>query len=143
MGGKTLRLAMGQLLVTAGQPENNLQHARRMIQEAANRKCDIIVLPECMDLGWTYPGAKRLAKPIPGNYSDVICEAARQYGIHVVAGLTEKSGDALYNAAIIISPAGKILSKHRKINEVDIALDLYEIGDSLSVTKLDKGYRGS
>lgn len=137
-----VRIAMGQMLVKFGNPQRNIQRACDMIEQASELNCDIIVLPECMDLGWTYPEAGSLAKPIPGEYSDVLCQAAKKAGIYVVAGLTERCGDELFNAAIMISSEGLILTKHRKINELDIARHLYSIGDTLSVVKTPFGRIG-
>ncbi|MGC8793933.1 MAG: carbon-nitrogen hydrolase family protein [Bryobacteraceae bacterium] len=132
-------LGMGQMLVEGGDVEGNLQRAAGMIYEAAARGCRIVVLPECLDLGWTWPGARDQAQPIPGAFSDAICEAARQAGIYVVAGLTERAGQRIYNAAVLVSPAGEILLKHRKINELAIAHDLYATGNSLAVTETPLG----
>jgi len=142
MTGQTIRIAMGQLLVKAGDPQANLQRACEMIYKASADDCEIIVLPECMDLGWTYPGARELAEPVPGAHSDALANAAKEAGTWVVAGLTERFGDELYNAAVLISPSGNIVSKHRKINELEIAHDLYSIGDSLSVTRTPFGVIG-
>lgn len=132
-------LGMGQMLVEGGEVEGNLQRASRMISEAAERGCRVVVLPECLDVGWTFPGARQLAQPIPGRYSDVICELAQKAGLYVVAGLTERAGQRLYNAAILVSPEGEILLKHRKINELAIAHDLYATGDCLSVCETALG----
>lgn len=135
-------VGMGQMLVEGGQPQDNLARARRMIHEAAKRSCEIVVLPECLDLGWTCPDTGRLAQPIPGSHSDVIVEAAREAGIVVVAGLAEKAGDRIYNAAVLVSAEGRILAGHRKINELAIAHDIYAIGDRLSVADTPLGVIG-
>ncbi|MCS7314281.1 MAG: carbon-nitrogen hydrolase family protein [Bryobacterales bacterium] len=132
-------LGMGQMLVEGGQPEANLRRALAMIREAARRGCRAVVLPECLDLGWTHPAARTLAQPIPGPYSDLICEAAREAGIYVVAGLAERCDDRLYNAAVLVSPQGTVLLKHRKINELAIAHDLYATGDRLGVADTSLG----
>jgi predicted amidohydrolase len=132
-------VALGQLRVDGGQPEVNIKRAVDMITEAGNRGCDIIVLPECLDLGWTDASAHNLAQPIPGEYSKQLCEAARSAAIHVAAGLVEGDGDALYNSAILVSAAGEILLKHRKINELEIAHKLYSRGTSLSVAHTEPG----
>ena len=79
------------------------------------------MLPECLDLGWTNPAATDLAAEIPGPTSDVLCRAAREAGLYVVAGLTERAGSRIYNAALLIEPRGQILLKHRKINLLDIS----------------------
>ncbi|MEK7406473.1 MAG: carbon-nitrogen hydrolase family protein [Acidobacteriota bacterium] len=132
-------LGMGQMLVEGGDVQGNLGRAERIVCEAAERGCRIVVLPECLDLGWTFPGARELAQPIPGPQSDAICRAASQAGVYVVAGLTERAGDRLYNAAVLVSPAGEVLLKHRKINELVVAHDVYATGDSLSVVETPLG----
>ena len=60
----------------------------------------------------------------------------------IVAGLVERAGDQLYNAAVLIDPRGQILLVHRKINELDIAHDLYAIGDRLAVAHTELGTLG-
>lgn len=142
MKSLTYRLGMGQMLVEGGDIRGNIERARRMIREAAELGCKIVVLPECLDLGWTWPGACEMAEPIPGARSDEICEAAREAGLYVAAGLTERAGGRLYNAAILVSPVGEILLKHRKINELTIAHDVYSIGNSLSVSETPLGTIG-
>ncbi len=133
MSVKKFKLAMGQMLVRTGEPSENLKKAGQMIKEAAEKNCRLIVFPECLDIGWTNPDAKTLAKPIPGKFSGRLCRAAKKADIFVVAGLTEKDGEKIYNAAILISPQGKILLKHRKINELTIAHNIYSTGQSLVV----------
>ncbi len=129
-------IGIAQMLVSAGKPEDNIERAGSMIAEAARKGCDIVVLPECLDLGWTYPEAVRAAEPIPGTYSDKIAEYADKNAIYVVAGLTEKAhepyGEAVYNAAVLISPQGNIILKNRKINILDIAQHIYRTGNLLA-----------
>ena len=137
-----LRVGMGQMLVVGGQPEANLDRADRFIRDAATQGCRLIVLPECLDLGWTDSSAKRLAQPIPGPYSQRLAHSAKETGLFVVAGLVERAGDKLYNAAVLIDPHGQMLLVHRKINELEIAHDLYSIGDRLAVAHTELGTLG-
>ncbi len=124
---------MCQMLVEGGQVERNLERVESMVGRARDSGCSIAVLPECLDFGWTHPSSRAGCREIPGEHSDVICSSARDSGIYVVAGLTEKSGPRIYNSAILVSPQGEIIEKHRKINILTIAQDLYSIGDSLGV----------
>ena len=133
------RIGMAQILVEGGQPTANLARAEAAIREAATQGCRLVVLPECLDLGWTHPSARDLAQPIPGVFSQQLARAAQQCGIFVVAGLVERAGDRLYNAAVLINPLGEILLVHRKINELDIAHDLYSTGDRLAVAHTELG----
>ena len=68
--------------------------------------------------------------------------AAQAHRVFVAAGLAERAGEKYYNAAVLLSPAGKILLHHRKINELDIAHDLYSIGDRLGVAETELGTFG-
>ncbi|HUT92278.1 MAG TPA: carbon-nitrogen hydrolase family protein [Thermoguttaceae bacterium] len=142
MSNTTIHLAMGQMLVEGGKPRENVGRAVEMIRRAAAEGCRIVVLPECLDLGWTHPSARQLAEPIPGGASDRLAQAARDAGIYVVAGLTERFEDRIFNAAVLIAPEGEILLVHRKINILDIAQDLYATGDRLSVAHTPLGTIG-
>ena len=128
-----IKLAMGQMLVEGGQPQRNLARAVEMIAQAGRQDCQLVVLPECLDLGWTHPTARQLATEVPGPTSGMLCRAACDAGLHVVAGLTERAGSRIYNTAVLVDPSGQMLLKHRKINLLDIEQDLYSTGDRLAV----------
>jgi len=135
MRRRTFRLGMGQMLVVGGAPKENLERAVGMIRHASDEGCSVVVLPECLDLGWTHPSARKKSEPIPGPRSQQICRAARRYSVFVAAGLVERCGGRIYNSAILVSPEGKILAKHRKLNELSIAHNIYSIGSSLGVVE--------
>jgi predicted amidohydrolase len=137
-----INAVMGQMLVEGGMKDANLERACSMIREASESGSDIIILPECLDIGWTCPDAQFLAEEIPGNTSDRLSTAAADGSIYVVAGLTEKAGDKIFNTALLISPGGEILSKSRKINILDIAQDIYSTGNILTVTETGLGIIG-
>ena len=135
-------IGLGQLLVEGGEPERNLSRARQMIEEAAQKKCDLIILPETLDLGWTHPSIYQEAEPIPGPRSHQLCEAAKKYRIFICAGLTEKEGGQIYNAALLIDPEGKVLLKYRKINLLTVEQPFYSVGQTLSVVDTELGRVG-
>jgi len=142
MRQNSIRIGMGQLLVEGGEPERNLSRAHQQIVEAAQKKCNIIVLPECLDLAWTHPSAKAEAQAIPGPYSDRLCQYAKENNIFACAGLTEKYHDRVYNCAIFIDPSGEILLKYRKINLLVVEQEFYCVGNSLSVVETPFGIIG-
>src|SRR5262245_2254507 len=114
------RACMAQILVEGGRPTANLDRAVDAVRQAAARGCRLVILPECLDLGWTDPSARDLAGPIPGPHFERLAQAAREHKLHVAAGLVERAGDRLYNSAVLIGPGGDLLLHHRKINELDI-----------------------
>ena len=142
MTDKKIKIGMGQLLVEGGEPERNLKRAVEMINHAASQRCDIVLLPECLDLGWTHPSAKTEAQPIPGGRSDILCDQARKHGIYICAGLTEKDKDKVYNAAVLINPAGEIILKYRKINLLVVEQEYYAVGQFLQAVDTPLGMIG-
>lgn len=140
---RTFRLAMVQMYVEGGALDVNLQHAAERIGEAAKNGADIALLPEVMDLGWTHSSALELAFPVPGGKTyNALSEAAWKNNIYVCAGIVEKDGDKTYNSAVLIDNRGKLLIKHRKLNELDIAHNLYAQGDRLNVCQTGFGTIG-
>ena len=140
---ETLKLAMAQMLVNGGDKSGNLNRAVQRIEEAAKNDADIVLLPEAMDLGWTHSKAKTAAEPIPGGSTfEILANAAKKYDIYVCAGIIEKDGDRTFNAAVLINRKGELLLKHRKINELDIAHDLYDQGDRINVCETEFGTIG-
>ncbi|MFH1964191.1 MAG: carbon-nitrogen hydrolase family protein [Acidobacteriota bacterium] len=140
---KKYKLAMIQMDVKGGQPELNLAHAAERIKEASENGARIALLPEALDFGWCHTSARDHAGTIPGGASfKALSRSAKENSIFVCAGIIERDGDRLYNAAVIIDPEGKLLIKHRKLNELSFAHDLYDQGDMLNVVHTELGTLG-
>lgn len=133
MSAARLRIAMGQMLVAPGVPALNLARAEAMIADAAASGATAIVLPETLDLGWTFGAAGGMAEPLPGPHATRLCDTARRYGLVVAAGLTERDGAAIFNSAVLIDADGRIAAIHRKIAELDFARAIYATGSNLGV----------
>jgi predicted amidohydrolase len=137
-----VRIAMAQMLVQFSNPEANLARAKNMIDQAAAKNAHIIILPEVLDLGWPYNPASNLAQPIPGPRTQLLANAAKENHLYILAGLTERAQDRIYNAAIFLSPEGKLLHLHRKINTLQEVEPIYAIGDRLAVVPTPFGTVG-
>lgn len=134
---------MGQLLVEGGEPDRNLARAARMIAEAAEQRCDVVLLPETLDFAWTHPSALTDALPIPGPYSNQLCQEAMRHQVYVCAGLTERAADGrIYNAALLINPQGEIICKYHKINLLTVEQPFYAVGQTLNVVDTPLGKIG-
>jgi predicted amidohydrolase len=48
---KNLKIGISQLLVEGAEPKRNLRRTETTVKDPASQVCDIIVLPECLDLG--------------------------------------------------------------------------------------------
>jgi len=142
-GHKTVKIAMAQINCIDGDLSGNLVRITNAIGEARQQQADIIVFPESSLLGWINPEAFQRASPIPGKESEIICQLAKKYKIHICIGLDEKDGDRLYDSAILIDDNGKILLKHRKINVLpELMTPPYSVGDGVQAVQTRFGIIG-
>lgn len=136
-----MRLTIAQMFVEPGNKAANLERAERCIRDVGDT--DVVLLPEALTLGWTHPSALMEADAIPdGPSCQRLCVAARERGVFVCAGLVERVDEKIFNAAVLIDPAGQVLIHHRKIFELDIAQPLYSRGNRLSVVETPFGKFG-
>jgi predicted amidohydrolase len=84
----------------------------RFVEEAAQKKADLVVLPETLTVnGMAYVEA---AEPIPGPATEHFGELARKHGLYLVAGLVERDAHLIYNVAVLFGPDGRIIGRYRK-----------------------------
>jgi predicted amidohydrolase len=121
----------------------NLARAEAFVARAKEAGADVVLLPEALDTGWTHGSARTGAGEIPRGASCTrLAAAAKRHGLYVCAGLIERAGDRFFNSAVLIGPQGDVLLHHRKLNELDIAHDLYAAGDRLAVADTPLGRLG-
>ncbi|MBI2949026.1 MAG: carbon-nitrogen hydrolase family protein [Verrucomicrobia bacterium] len=137
------KLALIQMIVRAGRKQENLSHAEELVRRAAADGAEVVLLPEALTLGWTDPSAKTEADKIPeGESCARLRKMAREAGVYVCAGLIERAGSEVFNAAVFIDPTGNVLLHHRKINELEIGHPVYALGDRLQVSRTSLGTIG-
>ena len=138
-----MKVGLAQLLVEGTEPERNFERATKLINQAAERNCDLVLLPETIDFAWTHPNALKESQPIPGSFSNLFCDLAKEKKMYICVGLTEKvEGKLNYNAAILINREGEIILKHRKINLLEVEFPYYEVGQKLEVVDTEFGKIG-
>jgi predicted amidohydrolase len=139
----SFKLALIQMRVEGGAREANLERARQHVAAAAGQGATVVLLPEALTAGWTWPGSAELADEVPGGDTcERLAHWARQHRIFVCAGLVERDRTLTYNAAVLIDPAGKVVLHHRKINELEIGHPYYALGDRLQVARTPLGAFG-
>ncbi len=137
-----MKIGICQLLVEGGEPERNLERAKKMIECSAEANCDLVLLPETLDLAWTHPSVYEEAEPIPGKRSDFFCSLAQKHKLWICLGLTELQNGKRYNTAILINDKGEIVYKYHKINLLEVEFPFYEAGTHLSVVETPFGKIG-
>lgn len=127
--------ACGQFSPQFGDIEGNLERICRMIVSCG---ADLIVFPELSLSGYQFQNrdeAFSLAIEIPGGREiDILQQAANDTDTHVVLGVAERSGDSLYNSALLIKPAAKIIDNdeavtiYRKLHLFDREKEIFNPG---------------
>ena len=104
--------------------EENLQKAVSRINEAAEKGAQIICLQELFTSLYfcdeeNYENFK-LAEPVPGPSTEVLCKVAAEKGVVVIASLFEKRTQGIYhNTTVVIDADGTCLGKYRKMHIPD------------------------
>jgi predicted amidohydrolase len=140
---RTVCVAMCQIICLDGDRTGNFARIENALQEAQEAEADIACFPETALFGWVNPEAHTRAHPIPGKDSDLLCQLAEKYNIHLCIGLAEKEGDRLYDSVVLIDSRGRILLKHRKINILtNLMTPPYAPGNDVDITETKFGKIG-
>lgn len=113
--------------------EHNRETSARRIGDAVDHGAKIVVLPECSITGYDFADRDRLAllaEPIPGPTTKLWSEIARERDVYVIGGLAERSGESLYNSAVVADPQGAV-DVYRKWHLWGIERSLYSCGSHL------------
>ncbi|MBN4054477.1 acyltransferase [Nitrospira defluvii] len=111
-----MKVGIVQIDSVFGQLEKNVDKAVALIE---SHSADLWVLPELFNTGYQFISkqeAKAFSEPIPlGPTSQRLIRTAKKQKTFIVAGIAERSGNKVYNAAALIGPLG-FISVYRKIH---------------------------
>ena len=100
-------------------PQENREVFGRLVETAAAREADVVVLPEGITIvgnGLTYAPA---AEPVPGPTTEFLGALAKRLRVWIVAGLYEREGARIYNTAVLIGRDGTLAGRYRKMSLPD------------------------
>ncbi len=121
----------------------NLEKYAGFIAKAAEKKADIVCLPEGVTIVGTDLDYVSASEPVPGPTTNFLGNVARKYHLYIVAGILERKGDVVYNTSVLIDRDGRLAGKYRKLSlpreEIDGGVTP---GDSLPVFDTDFGRIG-
>jgi len=113
---RTVRIATVRLVPHGTTPKQNLDLWCRQIDAAGKLHADIVCLGEAiLAVGTGAPLTER-AFPVPGPVTERLGEAAKRNGIWVVAGVTERAEQRVYNTAVLLDRQGRLAGKYRKVH---------------------------
>lgn len=111
-----MKIGFVQFGPALGKVDENIDRAASLIRSI---KTDLVVLPELFNTGYFFSSHEQvrgLAEPVPeGKTTRALMKISRERKTWVAAGLAEKSKDGIFNSAVLVSPAGDVVT-YRKIH---------------------------
>src|SRR5262249_33047379 len=102
--GRIVRLAAAHFRPGGKSPRANCEELAPLIEEAARRKADLVVLGETLTYFGTGRGFADVAEPVPGPSTEYFGELARKHNLYIAAGLLERDRNLVYNVAVLLGP---------------------------------------
>jgi predicted amidohydrolase len=110
------KIALVQLECKISRSAGNMKRAERYISRAIEDGAQLVCLPESFLSSGNILEVAEVAEHIPGPCTERLCTLAREGGIYIAAGLLEKDGAAHYSTSFLISPAGEIIGRYRRVH---------------------------
>ena len=117
---RPVTVALAQFSMVAD-PDDNLSQALHYIEKAAERKADIVCLPELFRSPYfcvVEKSARDYAEPIIGQVQDTLGAAAKKYRIAIIGGSIYECSPAneLFNTSLIFDCKGSLCGTYRKVH---------------------------
>ena len=109
-----MKIAAAQIACALGDLDANLAKMREFSERAKKEGVELIVFPEASDTGYSMPVIRESAKAWTEGAVPALQAAARDFSITIVAGVSEREGDTVYNSQVFINPQGEIVASYRK-----------------------------
>ena len=97
-------------------PEKNMDLWCAKVDEAGKLGLDIVCLGEAILQVGTPATTVDVAEAIPGPSTARLGAAAKKNRTWVVAGMYERSGNRIYNTAVLLDRDGRLAGKYRKVH---------------------------
>jgi len=134
-----MKIAIYQGAGVLGRVDENLEVIRRSAQSAARQGAGFIIFPEMFLTGYNAGDAIfELAEAPAGPSAEKAGRIAAETDIALLYGYPERSGDRVYNSAVLIGRQGSQLANYRKTHLFGPEENrLYHKGDSLLLVNLE------
>ncbi|MFD1954367.1 carbon-nitrogen hydrolase family protein [Paenibacillus thailandensis] len=110
-----VRIGMIQSHVPVEGNEDMRDTLSEWIDECAGNGANLICLPELCATPLSINNVEESAEPVPGPFTEFLADKAREHQVYIASGLLETDDNEVYNAAVLIDPAGNLIGKHRKV----------------------------
>lgn len=124
--------------------EKCAEHILKMINYAAEKKPDMVLLPECAYPGYIIDDKESLKKALEKEESflEKLKSAAKEKKTYIAIGMVTEEEGKTENSAVVINKEGNIVYKHVKSNMWHCDSDFYVSSDKYDVFETEFGKIG-
>jgi predicted amidohydrolase len=122
-----MKIAGVQMDVALMDPGRNLERMIAALRETTAHGAKLTVFPECALCGYCYGSldeARPYAETIPGPGTERMRAACAELGCYAIVGMLERDGSRLFNAAVLLGPAG-VIGSYRKVHLPYLGIDMF------------------
>lgn len=122
-----MKIACVQTDVSFKDINANLSSLEATVRNEVNQGTELTVFPECYSTGYCFDSlaeAMEFSESVPGPSTDRVAKLCAELKTHVVFGMLEKSGDDLFNVAVLIGPDG-LIGCYRKVHLPYLGVDRF------------------
>jgi len=116
-----MKVAVAQISCVIGDRPANLSKIRQFSERAKNSGAELVVFPEMADTGYSMPVIRKSAAVWKEGAVPELQRIARELSLILVCGVSDRDGDSIYNAQVIVDRTGEVIAKYRKTHLVTAA----------------------
>jgi len=113
-----MKIAAAQISCALGDFNANLRKVRDFAELAKKSGAELIVFPEMIDTGYSMPVIQEHAKKWSDGAVPDLRKIAKEISIGIVAGISDRDGNSIFNAQVLVNALGEVVAKYRKTHLV-------------------------
>ncbi len=139
---RTLVVAAVSVDCKVREVEHNVARVEHWSRKAAAQGAELVLFPElCISGCWQSREVRTIAEPVDGPSISRLVELAEDLHIVIAVGMTERDGDNVYIAQVLLDGDG-VIGVHRKSDMPEFDLKFWDLGDDQNVFDIGKAKVG-
>ncbi|PDY49271.1 carbon-nitrogen family hydrolase [Bacillus pseudomycoides] len=116
-GADKMKVACIQMDIAFGDVSTNIENAKKKIEEAMQRKPDVIVLPELWTTGYDLKRLPEIADEGGIQTKELLSEWAKQFAVNIVGGsVAKQTKQGVTNTMYVVNREGEVQNEYSKVH---------------------------